>query len=182
MLSEPLGIYPVVPGTPFAFLNLKDVMQAKTKEESRRWNMIIEAGKQVSIEYTLEIDNGIVMASNVGSKPYTYVQGAQQVVPGLEKALQGMKPGEEKAFAVSPQDGFGERSALAFQEVDKSLVPEEARKVDAELQGKDGQGRTFDARVADVKEDTILLDLNHPLAGKTLHFEVKVLNVSQADK
>jgi FKBP-type peptidyl-prolyl cis-trans isomerase SlyD len=144
--------------------------------------MAVEAGKQVSIEYTLKIDNGTLVASNVGAEPYTYVQGARQVARGLEEALQGMETGQRKAFTVMPKDGFGERSEEAFREVDKSLVPEESRKVDAQLQGQDERGRVYGARVADVKEETILLDLNHPLAGETLHFEVKVLDVREPDR
>lgn len=139
--------------------------------------MVVEAGKQVSIEYTLKIDNDTVVASNVGSEPYTFVQGTHEVVPGIEAALQGMKAGEKKAFTVPPEEGFGERSQAAFQEVDKSIVPEGSRRVNAQLHGEDEQGGIVSARVADVKEDTVLLDLNHPLAGKTLHFEVKVLDV-----
>jgi FKBP-type peptidyl-prolyl cis-trans isomerase SlyD len=150
--------------------------------ESRRWDMMIETGWQVLFEYTLKIDNGTVVASNVGSKPYTYVHGARQIIPAVEEALQGLKAGEKKAFTVGPQDGFGERSDEAFEEVDKSSVPEEARKVGAWLEGKNRRGRAFDARVVDVKEDTIVIDMNHPLAGKTLHFEVKVLDVRGPDK
>jgi FKBP-type peptidyl-prolyl cis-trans isomerase SlyD len=144
--------------------------------------MAVEAGKQVSIEYTLKIDNGTLMASNVGGKPYTYVQGARQVAPGVEQALQGMETGEKKTFTVMPKDGYGERSEQAFREVHKSLVPEESRKVDAELQGQDERGRVYSVRVADVREETILLDLNHPLAGEILHFEVKVLNIRERDR
>lgn len=141
--------------------------------------MAVETGKEVSIEYTLKIDDETVVASNVGSEPYTYVEGARQVIPGLEEALQGMKAGEEKSFTVNPMDAFGERSDEAFQEVEKGMVPEESRRVDAQLQGQDERGKVFSARVAEVKEDSILLDLNHPLAGKTLHFEVKVLEVKE---
>jgi FKBP-type peptidyl-prolyl cis-trans isomerase SlyD len=143
--------------------------------------MIIEAGKEVSIEYTLKNEDDKVMASNVGAEPYTYLHGARQVVPGVEHALQGMKTGERKSFTVRPEEGFGERSEEAFQEVDKSIVPEGSQKVDAQLQGQDEQGGVFSARVADVKEDKIVLDLNHPLAGETLHFHVKVLGVRDPD-
>jgi FKBP-type peptidyl-prolyl cis-trans isomerase SlyD len=144
--------------------------------------MIIEAGKQVSIEYTLKTDDDTVMASNVGAKPYTYVQGARQVVPGVEQALRGMKTGDKKAFTVNAEDGFGQRSEEAFQEVDKRIVPEESRRVDAQLQGQDAQGGIVSARVAEVKDDTVILDLNHPLAGETLHFEVEVLDVRDTDR
>jgi len=147
--------------------------------QQRRWIMVVEEGKQVSIEYTLSIDDNDEADSNVGSDPLTYVQGAQHIVPGLEKALKGMQVGETKDVTIRPEDGFGDRSEDAFEEVDKSIVPEEARKVGAQLQGRDQNGGVVHARVTHVKEETIVLDLNHPLAGKTLHLNVKVLDIKE---
>ena len=142
--------------------------------------MAVEKGKQVSIEYTLKIDEGEVVDTNVDSTPLTYVQGARQILPALENTLEGLEVGETKAVSIRPDEGFGERSEEAFQEVDKIIVPEEARKVDVQLQGRDNDGNTVNVRVAEVKDDTVVLDLNHPLAGKTLHFDVKVVDVQEA--
>ncbi len=142
--------------------------------------MMIEKGKQVSIEYRLRLDDGTEVSSNVGKEPYTYVQGTLQIVPGVERELEGMNAGEDKSFVVEPEEGFGERSEEAFQEVNKSVVPKESRRVDAQLEGQDEQGGVFVARVAELKDDTVVLDLNHPLAGETLHFDVKVLDVKDA--
>ncbi len=139
--------------------------------------MVVEKGKQISIEYTLSIEDEGVVDSNVDSDPLTYVQGAQQIVPALEEALEGLEVGETTEIRISPQDGYGEPSEEAFQEVNKSLVPEEARKVGIVLQGRDRSGRVVNARVAEVKDETVILDLNHPLAGKTLQFSVKVLDI-----
>ena len=141
--------------------------------------MVVEEGKQVSIEYTLSFDDGDEVDSNVGSDPLTYVQGAQQIIPGLEEALEGMQVGETKDVTIRPEDGFGDLSENAVQEVDKSIVPEEARKVGTQLQGRDDSGGVVNAHVTDVKDETVVLDLNHPLAGKTLHFNVKVLDIKE---
>jgi len=141
--------------------------------------MVVETGKQVSIEYTLSIEPEGVVDSNVDSDPLTYVQGAQQIVPALENALEGMEIGETTEISISPLDGYGERSEKAFQEVDKSLVPKEARKVGTVLQGRDNKGGVVNARVSEVKDQTVVLDLNHPLAGKTLQFSVKVLDIQE---
>ncbi len=143
--------------------------------------MIIEEGKQVSIEYTLSIEPEGVVDSNVDADPLTYIQGAQQIVPAVEKALEGMGIGETREIRIPPKEGYGERSDQAFQEVNKSLVPEEARKVDTVLQGRDPQGGVVNARVAEVRDETVVLDLNHPLAGKTLQFSVKVLDIREPD-
>ena len=143
--------------------------------------MIVEEGKQVSIEYTLSIEPEGVVDSNVDSDPLTYIQGGQQIVPAVEKALEGMAVGETKEISIPPEHGYGERSDKAFQEVRKSLVPEEARKVDTVLQGRDERGGIVNARVAEVKDETVVLDLNHPLAGKTLQFNVKILDIQEPD-
>ena len=141
--------------------------------------MIVEAGKQVSIEYSLSIEPEGVVDTNVDSDPLTYVQGTQQIVPALEKALEGMEVGQTTEISISPQDGYGERSDEALQEVSKSQVPEEAQKEGVVLQGRDQNGGVVNARVAEIKDETVILDLNHPLAGKTLQFSVKILDIQE---
>ena len=81
---------------------------------------------------------------------------------------------------VKTEEGYGPVDSNAFMEADKKLIPSDALKVDSLLQGQDNNGRTFTARVSEIKEQTVVLDLNHPLAGKTLHFDVKVLNIGEA--
>jgi len=141
--------------------------------------MGVEAGKQISIEYTLSIEPEGVVDSNVDSDPLIYIQGNQQIVPALEKALEGVEIGESTEISIGPQEGYGERSEEAFQEVAKSMVPEEAQKVGVVLQGQDNRGGIMNARVAEVKDETVILDLNHPLADKVLQFTVKVLDIQQ---
>ncbi|MCI0530183.1 MAG: hypothetical protein L0Y56_22295 [Nitrospira sp.] len=90
--------------------------------------------------------------------------------------------GEHKQVQVKPEEGYGAIDPKAFLEADKKLIPEDALKVDSLLQGEDNNGRTFTARVSQIKEQTVVLDLNHPLAGKTLFFDVKVLDITEAHK
>jgi FKBP-type peptidyl-prolyl cis-trans isomerase SlyD len=141
--------------------------------------MLVEAGKQISIEYTLSIDPEGVVDTNVDSDPLIYIQGTQQIVPALEKALEGKAVGDTVEVSIDPRDGYGERNEEAFQEVSKSQVPEEARKVDTVLQGQDKEGGVVNARVAEVRDETLLLDFNHPLAGKRLQFSVKILSIQE---
>ncbi len=141
--------------------------------------MSISEGKEISIEYTLKLDNQTVVDTNVGDKPLTYVHGTHQIIPGLEKALEGMKVGERKHVEIKPEEGYGAVDPKAFLEADKKLIPEDALKVDSLLQGQDNNGKTFTARVSEIKEQTVILDLNHPLAGKTLFFDVKVLDIAE---
>jgi FKBP-type peptidyl-prolyl cis-trans isomerase SlyD len=142
--------------------------------------MSVSSGKQVSIEYTLRLEDQSVVDTNVGADPLTYVHGTQQIVRGLEKALEGMEIGETKQVEVLPEESYGIPDAKAFREVRKDHVPSEAMHVGAELQGRSQSGQVVYARVAQLKDDTVILDFNHPLAGKTLYFEVKVLDIREA--
>ncbi len=136
----------------------------------------VEDGKKVSIEYTLKLEDGTVVDSNVGGKPFTYVQGKHQIVRGLEEGLAGMKVGDKKHIVVPPEKGYGKINKKAFIEVSKDRVPKDV-KVGSMLQGTGKDGHPFYVKVAEIKEKTVVLDLNHPLAGKTLYFDVKVLNI-----
>ena len=137
----------------------------------------ITEGKNVSLEYTLTLDDKSVVESNVGKQPLTYTHGTHQIVPGLEKALEGLAVGDTKEVTVPPADGYGEKDPNAVQEVQKKLIPPEALVVGTRLQGKTPDGHVLYPRVAEIKDDTVMLDFNHPLAGKTLHFDVKIVDI-----
>lgn len=152
------------------------VAQAESVQEVD--TMTVSEGKEVSLEYTLRLENKEVIDSNVGKQPLTFTQGSQQIIPGLERELVGLAKGDTKKVTVSPEDGYGKVDPKAFQEVEKEKIPAEAQKVGAQLQGKDASGRVFRTTVKEIKEKTVVLDFNHPLAGKTLLFDVKVLKVA----
>lgn len=142
--------------------------------------MTVSTGTQVTLEYTMKLDDQSVVDSNVGREPLKVTQGSHQLIPGVEKQLEGMAAGQKKQFTVAPAEGYGNVDSKAFQEVDKKMVPPDSVKVGAELQGKTADGRTVFPRISEVKNETVVLDFNHPLAGKTLHFDVQVLDVAQA--
>jgi len=139
----------------------------------------VTEGKNVSLEYALTLDDKSVVESNVGKQPLTYTHGTRQILPGLEKALEGLAVGDTKEVTVAPADGYGEEDPNALQEVQKQLVPPNALVVGARLQGKTPDGQMIYPRVAEIKDDTVVLDFNHPLAGKILHFDVKILDIKQ---
>ena len=138
-------------------------------------------GKRVSLEYTLTLEDQTVIDTNVGKTPLVYTHGTQQIVPGLEKQLVGLKTGDTKKVEVSPEEGYGEADPNRFQEVPTENIPEEARSVGKKLQGQGPDGQMMFAQVTEVKEKTIIVDLNHPLAGKKLFFDVKVLKIEKGD-
>ena len=137
----------------------------------------ISDGNVVSLEYTLTLQDKEVLDTNVGEEPLIYTQGAHQIVPGLENALAGMKAGESKQVTVAPEDGYGKVDERRIQEVPIEHIPPDARKPGIALQGKDPNGRIVRPIVREVHEHMVILDFNHPLAGKTLYFDVQVLDV-----
>ncbi len=138
---------------------------------------MITDGSRVSIEYTLTIADGTVADSNVGEDPLVYEQGQQEILPALERALLGLKVGDTTEVTLEPDDGYGPVDDELFETVPSHLVPENGRQVGAFLVAQAKTGERRQVRVAEVNGDEIVIDLNHPLAGQTLRFAVRVLSV-----
>jgi FKBP-type peptidyl-prolyl cis-trans isomerase 2 len=138
---------------------------------------VIEDGRKVSIEYTLKLDDDRTADSNVGQEPLVYQQGAQQILPGVEREVSDMQVEETRDFVLSPDEGYGRVNPELRQEVRTDVVPEQARHEGAELVSSDGAGNRRIVRVHEVRDEHIVLDLNHPLAGKNLHFRVRLLGI-----
>lgn len=141
---------------------------------------VVSSGKEVSLEYTLKLEDESVVDSNTGSEPLTFVQGSHSLLPILEDALEGMKIGESKQFTVKPEDGYGLVDENAVLEIEKEQIPQGELKIGLVLQGQNADGQIVHTRVKEIKEKTVLLDFNHPLAGKTLYFDIKILDIQEA--
>lgn len=153
------------------------LLSSCTFTQNGKERKVIQNGSVVELEYTVSEEQGEVIQSNKGQKPFTYTHGQGQIVPGLEKELSGMKPGDEKKIHLEPEEAYGPVNPQAFQEVPRKNLPAEGLKIGVTLAVKDNQGRTYHARVHEIKGESVVLDVNHPLAGKTLIFDVKVLDV-----
>jgi FKBP-type peptidyl-prolyl cis-trans isomerase SlyD len=139
---------------------------------------MIEKGSKVQFHYTLTV-NGEQVESSKGGEPHVYVHGEGQIIPGLEEVLAGLAPGDKKAFRIPPEKAYGEHDPNAVQEVPKTAFQEpDQLAVGTQVNGRTGDGQAFQARVAEIGGDTITLDMNHPLAGETLDFEVELVTVS----
>lgn len=136
----------------------------------------VSNGKVISLEYTLKLDDHQVVDSNVGKEPLTYKQGANQIIPGVEVAIEGMTIGQAKSVVVEPPEGYGDINPEAIKEIPKEKVPQDIQ-IGMQLRGKDHSGQDIRPIVKEIRDDTVLLDFNHPLAGKTLFFDLKVLDV-----
>jgi FKBP-type peptidyl-prolyl cis-trans isomerase SlyD len=140
----------------------------------------ISADKVVLIHYTLKDDAGAVIDSSSGSEPLAYIQGHGNLVAGLEKALEGKQDGSEVSVSVDPAEGYGKHDPQLIQR-----VPKRTLQGSGEIKkGMQFQGRTDDGMrlftVTAVMGDMVTLDGNHPLADKTLHFDVQVVLVREA--
>lgn len=135
-----------------------------------------EEGSTVQLEYTLSLEDGEVVDSNRGGEPLTLTLGRRDLIAGVEAALDGMRAGEAKRVTVKPEEGYGHVDPAAQLEVPKDRVPPEVT-VGTPLAAQSASGQVRVVRVKEIKTDTVVLDLNHPLAGKTLHFDLRVLDV-----
>lgn len=142
---------------------------------------MIQRGSVVSFEYTLSDESGGVIESNQGESPVTYTQGRGQIIPGLEKGMLGMKVNEEKRLRIAPEDAYGAANPDYFQEVPKSRLPPESLEVGATLNARGPQGEEFPLRIHEIRGESVVLDLNHPLAGQTLNFHIKVLDIQSGE-
>jgi FKBP-type peptidyl-prolyl cis-trans isomerase SlyD len=150
-----------------------------TAEKSKD-NRVVKDGLMISLEYTLKSPDGKVLETSKGREPLKYVHGQKMMIPGLEKELTGMKVGGEKNVTVKPEDAYGKINPNAVEEVPKEKIPANALKVGAVLAARSPEGMVVPMTVKQIKEKTVLMDMNHPMAGKTLVFDVKVVDIQPA--
>ena len=130
----------------------------------------VESGNTVKVHYTGKFEDGSVFDSSISNEPISFQIGSKQVIPGFENALLGMTVGESKTVTLTPEEGYGTTRQEMIQEVQRAFVPGDVTE-GAQLTSTTDQG-VYNAIVLEVKDETVLLDFNHPLAGKSLVFEL----------
>ena len=148
--------------------------------EKTKDTLVVKDGLMISLEYTLKSPDGKVLETSKGREPLKYIHGQKMMIPGLEKELTGMRVGGEKNVTVKPEDGYGKINPNAVQEVPKEKIPENALKVGAVLAARSPEGMVVPMTVKQIKDKTVVMDMNHPMAGKTLVFDVKVVDIQAA--
>lgn len=144
-------------------------------------NLKVADNVVVSLDYTLRLDDGTEIDTSRGQEPLVYLQGHGQIIPGLEKELYGLVVGDAKKVAVAPAEGYGDVDPEAQQLVDHDIFPDDLElKSGMRLRMATPEGHPLEAEVVEIKEDGVLLDFNHPLAGETLHFDVSVASLRAA--
>jgi peptidylprolyl isomerase len=136
-------------------------------------------GDKVKVHYTGKFEDGEVFDSSVDRDPLEFTLGQGQVIPGFENGIKGMEIGEKKSITVAPQEGYGERHDQNIIEVKKSVFPADIEpEVGRQLQVQSPDGNRMNVVITDVKDETVTLDANHPLAGKTLVFDVELVEIA----
>ena len=137
---------------------------------------MIQNGKKVKIEYTLFV-GGEVFDTSKGGEPLEYHHGSGQIIPGLEHALEGLKPGDEKKVHVGPEDAYGPIHPQAILQVPREQIQDAVVEVGMVLSARNAEGQAMQGVVREVTESTVTVDFNHPLAGKELYFEITIIDV-----
>jgi FKBP-type peptidyl-prolyl cis-trans isomerase SlyD len=145
--------------------------------------MQIANKKAVAIDYSLSIDDGIIVDASEKGAPLWYLHGVGNLVPGLEKELSGMSLGDKKTVVVSAEEGYGERQTDRVHEVPKDRFPPgTAFSIGDQVMARSPAGEEVPARVAGMTAKQVTVDFNHELAGKILTFEIRIAEIRKATK
>jgi peptidylprolyl isomerase len=136
-------------------------------------------GDTVSIHYTGTLDDGTQFDSSDGRDPLQFTIGTGQVIPGFDKAVEGMAVGDSKSVNIPPEDAYGPRHDQMIQDVPKTALPDDLEPVEGmalQAQGQDGQ--VINLTVTEVSDESITVDGNHPLAGQALNFDIELVEIA----
>ena len=138
-----------------------------------------KAGDTVKIHYTGTLNDGSQFDSSAGREPLEFTLGSGQVIPGFDKAVEGMAVGDTKSVNIPPEDAYGPRHDGMIQEVPLGALPDGLEpQVGMGLQARRPDGAMLDLTITEVGEESITVDGNHPLAGETLNFDLELVEIS----
>jgi FKBP-type peptidyl-prolyl cis-trans isomerase 2 len=137
---------------------------------------VIQKGTTVSLEYTLLDEQGVVIETNKGGNRAIYVQGHGQLIPGVDRALEGMRVGEKKTLKLKPEDAYGQVNPTARFQVPRAKIPAELATPGTKVLAYAGR-QVMPGRVQEIRQDTVVVDGNHPLAGKMITVEFEVIDI-----
>ena len=140
---------------------------------------LVASDQVVSLDYSLTVD-GEIVDSTEGQEPLEYLHGHNNIIPGLESQLEGLSIGDKKTIVVLPADGYGAFDPRLVVNVPRQDIPEDIPvQVGTELQVRNEEGELSYAMITKVEGENVQMDLNHPLAGKELHFEIRIAGLRQ---
>lgn len=141
--------------------------------------MTAKANDKVKVHYKGTLKGGEIFDSSEGKDPLEFTLGTGQVIPGFDNGIQGMTENESKTINIAAEDAYGEVRKELIQEVPKSHLPEEIKpEIGMQLMSNTPDGQQIPLVVTEIKDESIIVDANHPLAGKDLIFEVTLVSIN----
>jgi len=138
--------------------------------------MTIKKGDKIKVEYTGTLDDGTVFDTSEGKAPLEFEVGSGKIIKGFDDAMIGMKKGEEKTIKLESEQAYGNQNAELLKKIPRDKLPKEPQPQVGMMLGLNSpDGQQIPARIAEVNDKEVTIDLNHPLAGKNLTFKIKVL-------
>lgn len=138
-----------------------------------------KSGDTVRLHYKGTLDDGSIFDSSEGRDPLEFTVGSGQIISGLDRAIPGMKVGEEKTVRIEADEAYGAPNPTARQAVPRANIPDNIPiEVGMQLQAQTENGQMMTVIVAEISEDEVVLDANHPLAGKALTFEIQLTDIN----
>ena len=138
-----------------------------------------KSGDTVKIHYTGTLDDGTEYDSSAGREPLEFALGGGQVIAGFDNAVDGMSVGENKTVTIPPGEAYGDRHEQLVQEVPKTSLPDDMQpEVGMQLQSQSPDGQIMNLVIADVADESITVDANHPLAGQALTFAIELVEIA----
>ena len=140
----------------------------------------VKVNSTIKVNYTGKLSNGLIFDTSEGKEPIEFILGQERLIPGFEKGLIDMKLNEKKTIEIAKDQAYGEPNPNLIQEVKKAELPQDMEpKVGMGLVSKSPEGQEINLMVVEVKEDSIVIDGNHPLAGHDLIFDVEVVEIKE---
>ena len=140
-------------------------------------NLQVQTGTSVTLHFSLALENGHIVDSNFEGNPATFSVGDGNLLPGFESSLLGLEVGDEREFLISPENAFGQHNAQNVQAVDRGNFDESELEIGSILSFQNGDGELPGVIIA-LEENQVMVDFNHPLSGKNIVFQVKIVEIN----
>ncbi len=142
--------------------------------------MGVKNGDQVQLHYTAKFDNGVTFDTSEGQDPVEFKVGANQIIEGVEEAVLGLEAGDKKVVSIDPEKGYGQHDNDLIRQAPKDILGGQEVQNGEVIQLQTAEGEVIPAQIVESDDESVTFDLNHPLAGKILNFEIEVMDVKAA--
>jgi len=142
--------------------------------------MGVKEGDKVHLHYTAKFDNGVTFDTSEGQEPVEFKVGANQIIEGVEEAVIGLETGDKKVVSIVPEKGYGQHEDDLIRQAPKDILGGQEVQNGEIIQLQTAEGEVIPAQIVDSDNESVTFDLNHPLAGKILNFEIEVIEVEAA--